>query len=113
MNLLKQHLSILIAIIAAVDGAWVDRKITFSEWVKIAAKSVNLYKIVRNFTELISAYQALTDTERDALSEYFSAEFDLEDDKVEGYIEQVIAVLLQISGLITSQTEIRKPKPTA
>ncbi len=109
MELIKSRLLIIFSIIAAVDSSLEDKKISFVEWVKIATKSISLYKVVRDFKAIVVAFQSLTLEEMDELTDFFSEEFDLKNDKVEEYIEQILGVLLQISSVVFYKETIRKP----
>ncbi len=108
MELIKSRLSILLAIIVAVDSSLEDRKISFTEWIKIATKSINLYKVVRDFKDIVTAFQGLSPEEMEDLSEYFALEFDLRNDAVEEYIEQILAVLIQISSVVFLKNTVSK-----
>jgi len=100
LELLKLRLMAIIAMVMAVDSSLEDRKITFGEWISIATKAIGLYKVVRDFKDIISAYETLTDEESAELADYFTQEFDLRNDVVENYIERIIGILLQIKSLI-------------
>ena len=104
---LKANLLIIIGIIHTVDSSAEDKKISFVEWMNIFRKAISLYKVVKDFKTMMAEYQSMTPAQGDELTTYFAQEFDIRNDKVEEYIEQVLGVLVQISGLVITKQAIK------
>jgi len=102
MENLKDALTVLINISEKTDEALEDGRVSIAEGISIAFSAVGLIKVIKNIKSLVAEFKALTPEERTELAEWFSVEFDIQDDNLEAIIEEIFAVLLQLGGLLDS-----------
>jgi len=96
MENLKDALTTVINITEKTDDALKDGKISISEGVGLAFAAIGLIKVVKNISSIIEDYNQLDDEQRAELVAWFTDEFDLENDNIEGIVEMVFAALLNL-----------------
>lgn len=71
-----------------------------AEFIQIAMNGLKLPKLIASGKDIKNEYLDLSDAERAELNSWFAAEFDIANDKVEGYIERAFGLALAITDLI-------------
>ena len=102
MENLKDALATVINIAEKTDDALIDGKISISEGVGIAFSAIGLIKVVKNIKPIVDDYKALTEDQKDELVEWFTFEFDLENDNVESIVELIFTALLNLGNVFDS-----------
>jgi len=97
MENLKQALQVLINIAEKTDSAWADKHISIPEGVGITISAIGLIKVIKSFPEIEQEYKAMNDAQKADLEKWFASEFQLNDKKVEGIIEEVFDALLDFN----------------
>lgn len=105
---LKNDLLAITVIIAKVDKALEDNKITFIEWTGLAIELPKVFKIAKNYKDSVAELKDLTEDESQELNAYFAEKFDLKNDVAEAIVEQVLTVLTALAStfLKTKEAEI-------
>ena len=103
---LTDGLSVLINVANATDEALEDNKISLTEGLALVVKLSGLWNTVRNWSELKEEIVDLDDDEKAALADYFKAELDFRDDKLEDLIEKGFKVLLSLSEFLDVYDEV-------
>jgi hypothetical protein len=84
---MKSGLGDVIEIYQTVKEALEDKKVTLWEGIEIGTKSIKLFKVVKDFSEIKQELCDLDEAERAELVEYFAEKLDLSNEKVEHIIE--------------------------
>lgn len=77
-----------------------DGKITWNELFSFVPTLLKVPALIKAVPELKDEFTDLDDTEKAELSEWLATELDLDNDKVEMYIEEAWKLLLALSALI-------------
>lgn len=94
MEKLKSALKTVINVAEKTDNALEDGKISIAEGVGIAMSAIGFIKIVKGYKEIAQEYKDLTEDQRAELVEWFTNEFDLQNDNVEGIVETIFTALI-------------------
>jgi len=93
---LKKSFTVVAKVVKAVDNALEDGKISMTEGIGIAFKSVDLIGVMKSLKE---AGNELADMDADELPElvaHFKKEFDLNNEDAEMAIEAIIELVLEL-----------------
>lgn len=86
----KNDLATLAKIAKVVENALEDGKISVAEGIGISFKAVDLIKVIKNLKTVKEELLDLDTTEAPELAAYFAEVFDLENDKAEEVVEQIV-----------------------
>lgn len=93
---LKKNLTVIGKLVAAVDQALEDGKVSIPESVAIAFKAVPLIGVVKGIKDAKAELADLNAAELQELNAHFVKEFELRNDKAELMVEMVIELMLQV-----------------
>jgi hypothetical protein len=96
---LKSTLGGVIKVVKTVDGALEDKKVSIIEGARIAVAGIQFWMAVKKIAEIKAELIDLTPEEKTELYDYFVDEFDLRNDDVESFIEQIVFALTEMSGI--------------
>jgi len=99
---LKSTLGGVIKIVKTVDSALEDKKVSIIEGARIAVAGVQFWMAVKKVAEIKAEFLDLSAEEKTELYDYFVKEFDLRDDNVESFIEQILFALTEMSGIFNA-----------
>lgn len=97
INVLKRDLTIVAGIITTVDAALSDKKISFTEGIKIAFKSTTILEIVKTFKESRDEFNDLDGAEKQELANHFADKFDLRNDVAEKAVEDLLKFAISLA----------------
>jgi hypothetical protein len=101
MDKLKSALGAAIKLGQVLDKALEDGKINMLEGGKIGIAGFQLFNQIKDFQALKESWMNLPTEQRLELITYFKAEFDLKNDNLEEFIEQVFEVVINLLNVLT------------
>jgi hypothetical protein len=101
MDKLKSALGAAIKLGQVLDKALEDGKINMLEGGKIGIAGFQLFNQIKDFQGLKESWMNLPTEQRLELITYFKAEFDLKNDNLEEFIEQVFEVVINLLNVLT------------
>jgi hypothetical protein len=101
MDKLKSALGAAIKLGQVLDNALEDGKINMLEGGKIGIAGFQLFNQIKDFQGLKDSWMNLPTEQRLELITYFKAEFDLKNDNLEEFIEQVFEVVINLLNVLT------------
>ena len=108
---LKEAISWVLDTQNKVEKFLKDGKIKFSESFSLLGQLLNFWKLVRQIKDIKAEFEDLDESEKKALYEYFSANFDLKNDKVESIIEKAFYAMLHLSDFVSVFLDSKLQKP--
>ena len=90
--------------VTAEDSAG-GKKITALEWAGSVPILIDVPGLIKAVPEFVPEFKDLDDTEKAELKAWFTEEFDIPNDKVEGYIELAFNVAIGLSSLFSKANE--------
>lgn len=85
--------------ISTLDKALEDRKIQLTEWPPLASSGISLARALRDWDDIKTELQDLTEAEKPLLLQAFTAEFDLRSDVVEDVVIELGNILISIGKI--------------
>lgn len=106
MNNLHNGLSKVLSTITQVAKAYEDKKIIWSEWLKIGATVIGWIWLFKHLTEIKADIDTATEQSMSAMMEQIKVEFDIPQDALEETIEQALSIILTILTMVGKTVEM-------
>jgi len=103
MTALTSDIITVCSVVGVVDKSLEDGKIDLIEAVGIAAKSIGLVKVARNYKDSLNTLTSLSTDEKNDLIQSVEKEFDLRNDKAERIVESIIQVIISLVVALKAQ----------
>ena len=101
MDKLKSALGAAIKLGQQLEYSLIDGKISFMEAGRLGIAGFQLFNQIKDFEELKESWLALPEAQRMELIEWFTVEFELKNDNLEEFIEQVFDVVINLLNVLT------------
>jgi hypothetical protein len=101
MDKLKSALGAAIKLGHSLEDSLTDGKISFMEAGRLGIAGFQLFNQIKDFEELKESWLALPEVQRMELIEWFTVEFELKNDNLEEFIEQVFDVVINLLNVLT------------
>ncbi len=98
---LKEMVGFVVSIAEAVVGSLEDGKISFRDMFRLFGALKKAGPAIKGMGEMRLEIKDLSQAEKQELQDYVATEFDIENDILEGYIEQAMQAALLILDLIS------------
>jgi len=92
----KQAIDLAIALGTGIEKSLADKKLDFTDIPNFIPAFLVLFSAIEGAEDIPMEFSIADSTEIDELKKYVQDKLDLEDDKVEGFIEDAFKILLDI-----------------
>lgn len=83
-----------------ISEALADGKFVWSEAFGFVNEVMQIPGVVKSFPDIKNELSELTPEERQELNDYFAAEFDIANDKIEAFIEHALSLAISLVALV-------------
>ena len=99
-------ISLIAAVGEAYDDSMADGKLNWKDTFNLTGTIDEILAFVPHASNLKAEVADLDDAEREELVDYFKEEFDIDNDKVEGYIEKAVELINDFGPNLTKALEL-------
>ncbi len=105
---LKDLLAFVLALLAASFDALADGKIGISDALRFLSALRKIGPALKGLTEIRAELADLTEAEKQELVAYIAGEFNIENNTVEQYIEQALALVVSLLDFLPLVAQARR-----